>query len=82
MVQISELFDNELEAAILAINDIIKANHVVRDGAGLQVGKEWITPFSCYALFRLLSLYGDSCLVDSDVLESLRLGTNHPEDLL
>lgn len=82
MVQISDMYDDDLQAAIMAINDIIKANRVECDGAGLSVGAEWITPFSCYALFKLLSVYRDSCLVDSEVLESLRLGTNFPEDLL
>ena len=81
MVQISEMFEDDLQAAIMAVNDIIKANREELAADGLQVGKEWITPYECYALFKLLSIHKGSCLVDNEVLEWLRLGTNFPEDL-
>lgn len=81
MIEISEMYEDDLQAAIMAINDIIKANRVELATDGLQVGSEWITPFSCYALFKLLSIHKGSCLVDNEVLEWLRLGTNFPEDL-
>lgn len=80
-VTINGIGDNGLLNIIMAVNDIIKHNMVIRQGKGLQVGSEWITPESCYNLYKLLSLQKGTCLVADSVLEALKNGTNHPESL-
>lgn len=80
-VTINGIGDSGLNNIIMSVNDIIKRNMIIREGDGLQVGHEWITPESCYNLYKLLSLHKGSCIVDDKVLDALKNGTNHPESL-
>lgn len=69
------------DSVIMNINDMIESNLKEQDGYGLQVGREWITPEGCYNLWELLKIKRGTCLVSDKVLESLRKGTNYPDDL-
>lgn len=80
-VTINGIGDQGLLNIIMCVNDIIKHNMIIRKGNGLQVGSEWITPESCYNLYKLLSLQKGTCLVADSVLEALKNGTYHPESL-
>ena len=80
-VTINGIGDSGLINIIMSVNDIIKRNMIIREGDGLQVGREWITPESCYNLYKLLSLQKGTCLVADSVLEALKNGTYHPESL-
>lgn len=65
----------------MAINDIIAENGIQSSTTGLQVGKTWLTPETCYWLYKLLNLEHDSCLVSDKTLRLLCESTNHPESL-
>lgn len=79
MTNFNELSEYGQNYIIMAINDLISENVSINDGAGLKVGKHWLTPESCYWLYQLLSHKSDSCLVSEKVLTALKNGCNYPE---
>lgn len=79
---LEEINENGLEYIIMAINDIIESNGNEYSKDGLYVGNTWLTPETCYWLYKLLNLEHDSCLVSDKTLRLLREGTNHPESLI
>lgn len=79
MANFNSLSEHGQKYIIMAVNDLIKENLKVKDGAGLYVGKHWLTPESCYWLYKLLSQEAESCLVSSDVLSALKRGCNCPD---
>lgn len=79
MTNFNELSEYGQNYIIMAINDLISENVPINDGAGLKVGKHWLTPESCYWLYKFLSQKSGSCLVSAEVLAALKNGCNHPE---
>lgn len=74
-----EINEHGLEMIIMAINDIIETNGCQTRSDGLYVDHTWLTPETCYWLYKLVSTMRDSCLVSDKTLRLLREGTNHPE---
>lgn len=81
MLSIENLNEHGLHFVIMGINDIISRNMKVSETYGLYVGNVWLTPETCYWLYKLLENKKGSCLVSNEVLEALKNGTNHPETL-
>ena len=81
MNKFEEISDHGQEYIVMAINDMIQSNMNNSCSDGLCVGANWLTPESCYWLYKLLSNWSETCLVDSAVLQALKNGTCHPESL-
>ena len=78
---LEEINEHGLEYIIMAINDIIENSGCQTNRDGLYVDHTWLTPETCYWLYKLVNLMRDSCLVSEKTLRLLREGTNHPESL-
>ena len=79
---LEEINESGLEFIIMAINDIIENSGKKTKGDGLYVGHTWLTPETCYWLYKLVNIERESCLVSEKTLRLLREGTNHPESLI
>lgn len=79
MADFNNLSEHGQNYIIMAINDMIENNFIIRSGSGLYVGNDWLTPESCYWLYKFLSQESGSSLVSSKVLVALKNGCNHPE---
>lgn len=76
-----EINEHGLELIIMAISDIIENSGTQYKNPGLYVDHSWLTPETCYWLYKLLNIMRDSCLVSEKALRLLRESTNHPESL-
>lgn len=79
MANFNDLSKHGQEYILMAINDMIAENFLINDGAGLKVGKSWLTPETCYWLYKFLSQESGTSLVWGEVLAALKNGCNHPE---
>ena len=79
MADFNNLSKHGQDYIIMAISDMIERNLIIKDGSGLVVGNDWLTPESCYWLYKFLSQESGSSLVSSEVLFALKHGCNHPE---
>lgn len=82
MVTLKDISDYGLDNLVMNISHIIMRHQAVNvDGKGLQLESAWISPEGCYWLYKLLSPYKGSVLIDDMVLEILKQGTNNPDEL-
>lgn len=82
MVTLKDISDSGLDHLVMNISHIILRHKTMYlDGKGLQLEKTWISPEGCYWLYKLLSPYKGSVLINDEVLELLKQGTNNPDEL-
>ena len=79
MVDFNSLSDHAQFYILSAIDELISYNMVNSADTGLQVGQLWLTPETCYWLYKFLSQESDVFIVQPVVLEALKNGCNHPE---
>ena len=76
MTTLDNISEHGLNYIIMAINDIIEENGLQTSTAGLQVGKTWLTPETCYWLYKIVSIKENSAIVSEKTLKFLKESTN------
>lgn len=82
MVTLKDISDYGLDNLVMNISHIILRHQTkYLDGKGLQLENTWISPEGCYWLYKFLSPYKGSILINDKVLDLLKQGTNNPDEL-
>lgn len=82
MITLENLNEYGLQYVLMAINDLVAESGVDTYQHGMLIGRTWLTPETCYWLYKLLSSKRGSAIVSDAALSKLRNGTNHPESLI
>lgn len=76
MITLDNINEHGLDYIIMAINDIIEENGIQTSTAGLQVGETWLTPETCYWLYKIVCIRENSAIVSEKTLRFLKESTN------
>lgn len=82
MANLTNLSDEVMMLSRMAICDMIRAFKVKSEREnGAYLKEIWLTPMTCYSLYKLISSDEYYQRNYADILEFLKNGTNHPETL-